>query len=813
MIGRVLGQILRDLRHAAGTIRRMPGVAAVVVGSLGIGIGVNTAVFSWIDARVRQPLPAVKHSGEFHLVEPRGETGSYPGMSWLEYRDLQERLTTFRDMLAFRMVPFNVGAADWSERTYGQLVSGNYFSALGLTAAAGRLIDPAHAARPGGDPVVVISCTFWQSRFSSSPNAIGQTVRVNDRPLTILGVAPCGFQGTVMALTFDLWVPATAAPLVFEGTRELEDRGQRGYSAIARLQGGASRADAQTDLDAAMARLATDYPDTNRTITGTVLRYWQSPRGPQRSLVGALLLLQGVMLLVLLAVVGNSANLMLARASARQREMSVRLALGAGRWRIISLVLIENLLLAGLGVLVGVAIAFWATEALRAVPMPTPGGMRLSFYTPIDLASLTFAALLGLGSGLIFGLAPALQLARADPQPSLRVGASAPGRSRVRDTVMALEVAIALLVLVVGALFLRSFNETRSADPGFRRDGLLLSAYDLSGRNRDVTPSVSADFARRILDRLHELPAVEAAAIATSVPLDIHGMPSRSFAVEGHARVDGADDRSIANTVSPGYFRTMGIKIIAGRDFVALTDTTTPPQAIVNEEFVRRYLAAKEPIGRRLETGGRSYTIAGVVANSLYNSFGEPATPFIYLSYRDRPASMGEIHVRARGGDESTLANDVRRVLREIDPTLPLYNVRTMTDHVETNLVFQRVPARIFVVLGPLLVGLVAVGIYAVVAYTVAQRRAEIGMRLALGATTGRVVTQLILDALRVISFGALGGWLVALLITDLLPGGSVDVLVLVGVPLLLLLVASLACWLPARRASAINPMAVLKQE
>ncbi len=812
-MSRVLGQLLRDVRHAARSIRRMPGVAAVVVGSLGIGIGVNTAVFSWIEARVLQPLPLVKDSGSFHLIEPRSETGGYPGMSWLEFRDLQERLTSVRDMLAFRIVPFNVGAADWSDRTYGQLVSGNYFSALGLTAAAGRLIDLEHAARPGGEPVVVLSHSFWQTRFDASAAAIGQTLRVNDRPLTIIGVAPRGFGGTVMGLTFDLWVPATAAPIVFEGSRELDNRGERGYSAIGRLQPRVTRADAQADLDDAMRRLALDFPDTNRTITGEVLRFWQSPRGPQRSLIGALALLQGVTLLVLLAVTGNTANLVLARASARQREMSVRLALGAGRWRIISLLLTENLLLAMLGVVLGVAIAFWATEALRAVPMPTPAGMKLSFYTPIDLVSLAFATLLGIGSGLIFGLAPALQLARIDPRPSLRAGASTPGRSRIRDTVLALEVAVALLVLVVGALFLKSFNETRSTDPGFRRDGLLVATYDLSGRNRDVTPPEATDFARRLLDRLRALPALETAAIATSVPLDIHGMPSRSFAVEGRARPDGGLDRSLTNTVTPGYFQAMGIAIVAGRDFVDLNDTTAPPQVIVNEEFVRRYLGAQEPIGRRLETAGRSNTIAGVVRNSLYNSFGEPPTPFIYLSYRDRPSSMGEIHLRARGGDESRLANDARRILRELDPTLPLYNVRTMTDHVETNLVFRRVPARLFVVLGPLLLGLVAVGIYAVVAYTVAQRNAEIGMRLALGATSRRVVTHLVVDALRVIGLGALGGWLVALLITDVLPGGSIDGLVLAGVPLLLIVVATVASWLPARRASAINPIVALKHE
>jgi predicted permease len=807
-------QVGRDLRHAARSIRKMPGVAAVVVLSVGIGIGVNTAVFTWVQARILQPLPGVPQSSRLQLIEPRGETGSYPGTSWLEYGDLRAQLPSFSDVVAFRTAPLNVGAANQLERALGFFVSGNYFSMLGLQPALGRLVRDADAVTAGGEPVIVISYEFWQTRFGGAPDVVGQTLRVNERPLTIVGVAPRGFRGTVMGLAFDLWMPATLAPVLLDGSRELEVRAVRAYAAIGRLQPQATRAQAQAELDAAMRELARAYPDTNALIQGEVLPLWQAPRGPQRFLTSAVVILQGVMLLVLLAVCGNTANLLLARASTRQQEVSIRLAMGAGRWRIVTLLLTEHLLLALMGAGLGTLIAVWGSDALRNVPMPTPAGITIRFETQVDAVSLGFAAVLGFVSGLLFGLAPALQLARLAPQRALRSAASPGGRSRMRDALMAVQVAIALVALVVAALFVRSFNDTKRTDPGFRREGVLLAAYDLRSRNRGIDSAMAADFARRLLDRLDALPNVEQAALATSVPLDVHGLPLRALTVEGHTRPDGTLDQVLTNTVTPGYFATMKIPFRAGADFAALNDVATAPQAIVNEEFVRRFIGEAEPIGRRLETGGRRYVVAGVVKNSLYNSFGEPPTPILYLSLRDRPATTAEIHVRTREGSETQLVSDVRRAVREIDASLPVYNVRTLATHVDQNLVFRRIPARMFVVLGPLLLGLAAIGIYAVVAYAVAQRRSEIGVRLALGATRERVVLQLVAETLRVIVVGAAAGWLVALMIDrDLVTSGGTNAGIFLGVPLVLLFVATVASWLPARRASRIDPIAALRPE
>ncbi|MET0214389.1 MAG: ABC transporter permease [Vicinamibacterales bacterium] len=802
---RLLEAAQRDIRHACRMIARMPVLATVVVLSLGCGIGANVVIFSWIQAVVFQPIPGVARAASYHLVEPRTENGMNPGTSWLEYRDLRERLRTFEDLLAFRMTALYVGEPGQVERAYGLLVSDNYFSALGLRPALGRFFRSDEVARPGSEPVVVISHEYWHSRFAAAPTVVGQSVRVNSRELTIVGVAPRGFQGTVLRLKFDLWLPATMAPALLNGSRELDQRGSRGYTATGLLRSNIARVQAQSDVDGVMRQLSKEYPETNATLQADVLPFWQFSRGPQRFLVTALAFLQAIMLLLLVAVCGNTANLMLARASARQREIGMRLALGAGPARIVRLLFAENMILALLGAGLGVAIGVWGTRAMAAIPLTI--ALPVNFETHVDSAGLVFATVLGLACGGLFGSAPALHLARLDPQVAFRASATYSGRSRLRNGLMAAQVTLAWVVLLAAALFLKSFLETRDTDPGFRREGVLLAAYDLTGRNTDPR-----DFAKRLLERVRALPSIEQVAIASSVPLDIHGLPSRVFTVDGYARADAGFDQALANTVTPGYLALMGIPLVAGSDFARLDDEAAPPQVIVNQEFVRRYLARLEPLGRRLQARGRSYMIVGVARNSLYNAFGEPPTPIIYLSFRDGPSRTGEIHIRTRTGGETAAAAAIQRTVRDLDAELPVYNVRTLSTHIETNLLFRRIPARMFAVLGPMLLVLAAIGIYAVVAYTVSQRTTEIGVRLALGATPQAVVRQFVKESLSVIAVGAFAGWSIALSGVILL-GADLDIPIFVGVPLLLMAVAAAACWLSARRAANGDPMLALRQQ
>jgi predicted permease len=403
-------------------------------------------------------------------------------------------------------------------------------------------------------------------------------------------------------------------------------------------------------------------------------------------------------------------------------------------------------------------------------------------------------------------------MARVDPQLAFRSGVRTASRSRLRNTLMGVQVALAIVVLLVAGVFFRNFMDTQDTDPGFRREGVLLAAYDLSGRN--AAPEFVRAFPSRLLDRLRTVPSIEAAAISTSVPLDIHGMPSRVFTVEGWTRTEPGFDQALANTVTPAYFAVLDIPIVAGAGFAPLTDPAAPPQVVVNQEFVRRYLPRVEPLGRKLQARGRTYYIAGVARDALYNAFGEPPQAIIYFSYRDNPGSAGEIHVRTRTGAETGVAPDVRRVVRELDADLPVFNVRTLTDHVESNLIFRRIPARLFAVLGPMLLLLAAIGIYAVVAYTVSLRTTEIGVRLAVGATPPRVIAQFVGDSLMVIAAGAVAGWLLAFIVAlDVIPGGEIDLAVFTAVPAVLLGVALLACWVPARRAARLDPVIALRQE
>ena len=798
------------IQHAFRTVARMPGVAAVVVFSLGVGIGVNTAVFSWIQAIVLKPIPGVERSGSFYTVDAKADTGTYPGMSWAEYVDLVPRLQGIEELIAFRMAPLNVGETGRTERTYALLVSGNYFEALGLRPALGRFIRPDEADVAGAEPIAVLSHEYWQTHYGGSADAIGRTLQINDNQLTIVGVTPEGFQGTLLGLQFDLWIPATLAPVVFSGSTELESRSQRGYAVIGRLREGATESQVNAQLAGAMRQLAETFPETNGRISGELRPFWKAARGPQMMFVTALVVLQAVMLLVLLAVCGNTANLMLARASTRYREIGVRLALGAGPGNVIKLMLAESVLLGLLGAGVGILIAWWGTEALRA--MPPYGAFPVRIQTRLDMIALLFAAALGVASGLLFGAAPALQLGRVDPQQALRQGSKSGGRSAMRDGLMALQCGLALLVLIVAGLFFQGFAETRDANPGFRVDGLLIGTYDLG----PLTPSdeYARQFAQRLLDRLQGVPAIESAALANAMPLDIHGLPMRGFRIEGRAQTTQQQELALSNIVSPGYFNTMGIPIVAGKDFVPLSDTAAPPQAMVNEEFVRRYIAPADPVGRLLLNGDTAYTIAGVVRNSTYDAFGEPATPAFFFSWRDRPRYLGEVHIRARAGSETLLASELQRAVREIDASVPLYNVRTMAEHIDRNLFLRKIPARMFLIIAPLLLALVSVGIYAVVSYSVSQRTTEIGVRMAMGATSDRVVRQIVKEGLLVVSSGLIVAWLIAGMLQMHLfggdPGGWV---VLTIAPLVLFGVAIFSCWLPARRATLVDPVVALRAE
>jgi len=799
----------RDLLHGWRQMGAAPLVSAVVVASLAVGIGVNTAVFSWLQVFALSPLPGVPRAAEFHLIEPRTDTGAHPGASWLEAGDLAERLDGVADAIAYRMTPLTVGETARSERAFGLLVSGGYFAALGVQPTLGRPLGPDDVATPGGAAVTVVSHRFWQSRLAGDRGAVGRVVQVNGVDLTVVGVLPDGFQGTVLGLQFDLWLPATMAPVVLGGSRELDDRRSRGYTVMARLPRADQQTAARERAAAVMHELAAAHPDSNRGVGVEVLPYWQAPRGPQRMFLRALGVLQGLMLVLLLAVCGNTATLLLARSASRQRELAIRLAMGASPWRVARLLFGEALAIGLTGAGLGVVLAAWGVQVLRAVPLTA--ALPIRFQVAVDGLGLAVALALGVVSAALVAVLPVVQGFRLDVSSGVAAGARTPAAGRWRSAAMATEVALAMIVLVVAGLFLGSFTDTRDTHPGFERQGVLLAAYDRSGRGDDDV--AARGFAERAIERLRTLPGVQAVAVATSVPLDIHGLPQRTFVLEGRPRVDGVADRAASNTVSPGYFATMGMRWIEGDGFAPLDDTRTAPQVVVNQAFVDRFIGSGAVVGRRLEQGDRSYAIAGVVATTISDAYGEPPTPAMYFSYRDRPARSGELHVRTGVGAEASVAGAVRAAMAGLDPASPVFNVRTLDEHVENNLLLRRIPARLFLVLGPLLLVLAASGIHAVVSYAVTARRTEIGVRLALGATGRRVVGEQVASSLAVVVAGAASGWLLVWIVYTQGLGAATDLRAFVAVPALLLAVATLSTWLPARRAAAVDPIEVLRRD
>jgi predicted permease len=799
--------MIADLRHAWRGLRAMPLVSLVIVASLGLGIGANTTVFSWLQMVLWKPLPGVADSGRLQTIETRTAQGGYPGTSWPRFIDLQRRTRSFAWLLASRATPLTVGDAPAVERATALFVSGNYFEALALRPAAGRLLSPVDAEAPGRLPVAVISHDYWQTRYGGARTAIGSTIHANGQTLEIVGVAPPRFQGTTLGLAFDVWIPATMASTLIAGSRELVDRSQGGYTVLGRLRAGTAPAAAGAELDAAARELALAYPATDRGFGSELHAFSDPPRGPQRMINGALALLQTVMLLVLIAVCGNVANLLLARASVRQRDFGVRLALGAPRRRIAWLVLLEALLLSAAGTGIGVVLALWGTHAVRLGEIS--GAMPIRFQTEIDGVGLAVASALGVLCALAAAALPVWLLARQDPQDTLRLAIRSRSRSAVRELLMGLQVALALLVLVIAGLFFQRFQEGRGLDPGFRAEGVLLAAYDRGGRG--ATAADNRAFAARVLRGLRAVPGVESAAVAAFVPLDIHGLPSRTFTLEGRPG-SGTPDEALSNLVTRDYLATMGIPLVTGTDFADLEDAAAPAQAIVNQAFVSRFAPDGAIIGRRLVSRDVVYVIVGIARTSTSDAFGEAPTPLVLYSYRDRPLGAAEIHVRTRPGTELAMTSAVRRVVADLDPSLPVFNVRTLPEHIARNLVLRRVPAQMFLVLGPLLLLLAAIGVYAVVDYGVSQRTSEIAVRLALGATSGTVIRRIVAETLAVIALGIGGSTILAVAVDlHLVRGGFRDVPVLAGVPLLLVAVGMLAAWLPARRASRVQPANVLR--
>ena len=803
--------LLQDLRYAVRGLAKSPGFTAAAVLILALGIGANTAIFSVVDAVVLHPLPGVARPDG--LVDVTGDVLSYP-----RYRALRDgTAATFSGLAAWRQRPLSLSSADAPARLQGAVVSANYFDVLGARPAHGRFFVPAD--EESGEALAVIGDRLWKTRFGADPALVGRTIVLNGAPFTVVGVAAEGFRGTAFGLAPDVWVPIGSWPRLATGpfrSLDLQGRSWSWLSVFGRTNPGVSTAQAQAALDLAVRRDVAAFPDdapSRPFVLRPTVRV-AAGFGQSGDPVVFLATLVGAVAAALLIACANLANLQLARAASRQKEIAVRQALGATRSRLVRQLLTESLALAVLGGGAGVLLAHWSLPLL--LRMPLPGDASLSPFSPaLDARALVFATLLSVATGLVFGILPALQASRRSAGPALKAaGPAIAGRSGLRSGLVAAQVALCLVLLVGAGLLARSLRQALSTDFGFQPRGVTLVDVDLGLQRYDAARA--ALFARTLRERLSDSPEVASAAWTALVPLS-GGQWTDSFSIVGRPRPSGEKLEADTNAVSTGFCRTLGIPLLAGREFDDRLDRPdSPPVALVNEAMARRYWPGESPVGARIEIHGAKRTVVGVTRDFRLTSFRERPGPQAYVPIEQGDA-LGRLTLLVRGragaADRAVLAE-----IRRLDRTLPVVGPRSYESELSGQLVPQRLGTALLGLFGLLSLVLAAVGIYSVISYSVARRVREIGVRMALGAQPADVRSLFVTQTARPVVAGLLAGLALGAAAGFFLRGflyetSPSDPAAFSGAAALLLACALAAAWLPARRATRIDPIAALRDE
>jgi predicted permease len=810
-----LGQ---DLRFALRQLIRSPGFAVLAVAMLGLGIGATTTIFSVINAVFLRPPVHVREPERLVAVftsdfsGPRFGTSSYP-----DFVDFAAGAAGLEGLAAVTPRPFSVASGTESFRTMGEMVSEDYFGLLGVPLVQGRGFIPGES-----EADIVIGHGLWQRRLGGAADVIGRTMRLSGHTFTIVGVAPEGFTGTMRGIRVEVWAPLAAQRILSPGDDMITNRGDRGLFLFGRLRTGVTPVEAQSQLEVVAARLHQAYRQRwtdrmGRARVVTVLperdaRIFPTIRGPVTQFLA---LLMGVACLVLAISCANLANLLLARGTARRREVAVRLALGGSRVRLVRQFLTEGLVLAAFGAVGGVVLATWATGALSRFEPPLPVPVALDF--PLDGRILLFTVLVSALTVVLSALAPALRATRLDSATALRGDLAAAGAARrigLRDGLVIAQVAVSLVVLTAAGLFLVSLRNATRIDPGFHAAGLGLMRLELGIQGYDSVRGRA--FYAELERRVGALPGVEAVSLTEIVPLGL-SRQRRGIEVEGYAPREGEEMEFGVNTIGAGYFEAMGIPLVRGRGFEPGDREGAAPVAVVNESFARRFWPGENPIGRRFSTArGGTREIVGVARDGKYVSLTEEPQPHFYEPFAQAYEADMVLLVRA-AGDPQRVLPALAQEARALDPELPV-EVNTMADHLGYALLPQRIGAAVLGAFGLLAALLAAFGLYGVMSYVVSQRTAEIGIRMALGARSHDVRMLVVRRAL-VLTMTGLGlGLAGAAAATRVLSGFLVDVsptdpATLASVVVLFTTVALLASWLPARRAAAVDPMRTLRSE
>ena len=813
----MLDLLRQDVRYAARALARSPVFTLVSVISIAIGIGATTGIVTIANTLLLRPPPGVGHPGRLVML---GRTQDGHGFDTFSFPTFQEygAAKSLSGAAALDLEPKAVSlmGPSGAEPIQVMSVSGSLFGVLEARPAIGRFFTAEDDRAPAGNPVVVLSHTFWKRRFDADSSIVGRTIMLNRSPFTVIGVARERFQGPFVVAP-DAWVPLAAATHLGTPADIFSSRGSVWLIGIARLATDVGVSQAQVELSTIAARLAQDFPDANGGHGVVVTPATLFPADMQGAITGFMVMLLVVAGLVLVIASMNVAGMLLARATVRRREIAVRLALGASRAQLVSQLVIESLLLFVTAGAAGVMLARWLVSGLLALVPRLP--MPLSVDPRLDWRVLGFALVVSLATGLIAGIVPALQSTRPDLIPTLKSGdGSGAGRRRVRlrSGLLVTQIAFSMLLLMVAGLFARTLAHARSIDPGFEPRDVSIASIDLglSNYNEDQGRRVAGE----ILERTRALPGVRSAALSAMLPLDGGGLGLGEIAVSGRQPPDPrAGWRADWNVVTPGYFATLGIPLVRGRDFADLDRAGSSDVAILNESFAAALFPGEDPVGRTLTNEGRTVTVIGVARNAKYRSLGEAPRNFIYVTLGQR--YFGRIHVLIKTAPGAAAPGGaVRRIVAGIDPSLPILRQQSMTEQTATSLFPQRLALYVSAGLGAVALLLVLIGIYGVTAFSVAQRTREIGVRVALGAQRSHVLAMVVRQGLVLVGIGVILGSLAAFaatrLIRDLLYGvPPTDGIALGGAAALLVLAALLASWIPARRAARLDPVIALRSD
>jgi predicted permease len=804
---------------------KSPGFTLVAVLTLALGIGANSAIFSGVSAFILRPLPIEEPSRLVRLFEIYNDPNDYNGFSYPDYLEYRDQNRSFEGILGYRMVEAALSNSDQNDVIWGELVTGNYFDVLHVRPAVGRAFLPEEDQSPGARPVVVLSHSLWQRRFNADPAMVGTTVTLNGLAYTVVGIAPKEFVGTKFALSMDFWVPMMMQAEIMRGdTNRLNVRGDHWFSAMGRLKPGVTTEQAEAEMTALAGRLEQAYP-TERDKNGRVIvrseiegRFEESAGTVTLGATLALALIG----MVLLIACANVANLLLARAITRRREIGIRLALGASRSRLIRQLLTESVMLSMLGGTLGLLLAFWATDWMQGFIPVIPYTIAFDFSP--DIRALSFTLAVSVLTGIIFGLAPALQASNPDVVPVLKGETPTAGhgwrRLTLRNLLVISQVALALVVLVCGALFIKSARNARAIDPGFTTKNVL--AVSMNPSLLGYTEEQSKQFYRQLVERVEALPGVESASVSSLLPLGDSASSRGPVVAEGQQEPPPGNEsvNILANFVGPKHFETLQTPLLAGRDFSWRDDQSAPAVIIVNETLAERYWPGESAIGHRLRVGDEKTPyreVVGVARDSKYRSIGENPKPYMYLPVLQnyRPALT---LVARTAGDPAALVGGVRREVQALDPRLPIYDIKTMKEHMTYALWAIQMGASLSTAFGLLALLLAATGLYSVMAYMVSQRTREIGIRMALGAQKGDVLKMVTRQGMTLALVGVGLGLIVASVATRILSSllygvSATDLVIFVGIPMLLATVALLACYIPARKATKVDPMVALRYE